>query len=60
MTIYMAVTTDKFELPVHVFDRVKDLAACYGMTRQNLNSYISRGIARKRDGVKFIRVEIEQ
>lgn len=57
MKIYMAVTNDKHELPVAVCDSAKELADRYGMRQENVFNYISRGSVRKKDGVKFVRVE---
>lgn len=58
MKIYMAVTADKFELPVAVCDTPAEIARHYRMTMENMGSYISRGTIRKKEGVKFIKVEV--
>lgn len=57
MKIYMAVTADELELPAAVRDNAKELADMYGMRRDNLYAYISHGNVRKKDNVKFVRVE---
>ncbi|MCI9596656.1 MAG: hypothetical protein HFE75_05030 [Firmicutes bacterium] len=57
MKLCMAVTNDKYELPMAVCDNAKELADMYRMRRDNLYAYISHGNVRKKDGVKFVRVE---
>lgn len=56
--IYMAVTADQYEFPVLLADSLKELSICYGMSTRNMNSYIHRKMVRKKEGVKFVRVEI--
>ena len=51
------MTNDKYELPMAVCDNAKELADMYRMRRDNLYAYISHGNVRKKDGVKFVRVE---
>ena len=55
--IYMAVTADRYELPVLLADSLKELGDRYGMTGRCINSYIYRGTIRRKEGVKFVRVE---
>ena len=56
MTIYMAVTADKYELPLGVFAGTREMAKTYGVSRQTIQTYIRRGSARR--GIeKFIKVE---
>lgn len=59
MKYYMAVTADRYELPMGIFGSVIEMAKSYGMTARTVSSYINRGTVRKRDKVKFIRVEDE-
>ena len=56
--LYMAVTADRYELPMVVYDTLTEISRSYGMTAQCMNSYIYRGIARKQDGVKFVRINL--
>lgn len=59
MKLYLAVTADRYELPVGLFDSLKELSQHYGMTSKCMNSYIYRGCARKKENIKFIKVEID-
>ncbi len=56
-TLYMAVTADEYELPTAVCESVAELAKRYGTSPRIVSSYMSRGITRRKDGVKFLRVE---
>lgn len=58
--IYMAITLDEYELPVHVTDTRREMAKIYGMTENNIGAYISRGMERVKDGVKFISIESDE
>lgn len=62
MKLYIAVTNDKFELPVYIALTPGELAERYGMSVNHLRNYISLGKV-KACGVegklKFIRVEID-
>lgn len=60
MKYYMAVTADEYELPVCVCGSAVELSRRYKMTERTMRSYLARGTVRKRDKVKFIRVEDEQ
>lgn len=60
MKYYMAVTADKYELPVNVFESLKEMAKFYGMTAACLNSYIYRGVTRKQEHVMFVRVKEDE
>lgn len=59
MTLYMAVTPDKFELPIAVESTVFDLAEMYGTTPATVLTSISRNKSGKRRGAKFVRVEVD-
>lgn len=60
MNLYMAVTADPYEFPVFQADSLRELAARYRMTSRCLNSYIYRGTTRKKEGVKFVKVHVEE
>ena len=56
--IYMAVTKDKYELPVCIADSAKELASLLGVTPNNVVSSISKhekGIYKRS---KYIRVKV--
>lgn len=56
MKIYMAVTNDKYEFPVYVTENSGELERKYNMPKNTIGAYIKRGTARKKDGVKFVKV----
>ena len=60
MKLYMAVTADKYELPTGVYRNTLEIAKRYNMTPKTVNSYICRGNVRKKDKVKFIKLEVEE
>ncbi|NBI65038.1 hypothetical protein D3Z38_18860 [Clostridiales bacterium] len=55
--LYMAVTADGHELPVAVCENAKELAEKFRMDPKRVRDYVCRGSIRKKDGVKFVRVE---
>lgn len=57
-TLYLAVTADKYELPVVVCDSAKELAYRYGIKTSSLYSAISYGLSGKYNGVKFVKVVV--
>jgi len=58
MSIYIASTTDKYELPLYVSDNLKDMAKWSGLSVTNVAVHITRKLKRK-DGIKFEKVELE-
>lgn len=42
--VYLLVTTDEFELPVFVFDRQRQIADFFGMSRNDIAGRIKRGV----------------
>lgn len=54
--LYMAVTADKYELPLFV-GNVKEVATWAGITENNLHSQISKHMSGKNRGYKFVKVE---
>ena len=58
MKLYMAVTPDKYELPLAVRDSPKDLAEAVGIASQVILNCISHNQSGKRTGMKFIRIEL--
>lgn len=59
MKLYLAVTADEYELPVCVEEDYHVLARLYGITPNCLLSQIGHGSSGKQQGVKFIRVVID-
>lgn len=60
MIIYMAVSADKYELPLYIADTLEQMANIYGVTTQ----CVYRQIKLKSNGVisgrKFVKVEIKE
>ena len=56
----MAVTADKYELPICVEDSVKKLAKWAGISENTLSSRISKESSGKTSGIKFIKVTEEE
>ena len=42
MTLYLAVTADKYELPLYVADTCKEMAKWYGVSGQKISTAISK------------------
>ncbi len=57
--LYLAVTTDKYELPLYVSDTAKGLADWSGYSSGYILSAISHDYPGKKAGMKFLRIEIE-
>ncbi len=55
--LYMSVTADKFELPLYVADSAAELALHYHVTKNAVQSSISKAHSGRTRGYKFIRVE---
>lgn len=60
MTVYMAVTPDKYELPLFLSDTQIGLAKITGYSADIIKSCISRGDSGRMRGMKFLRVAIEE
>jgi hypothetical protein len=56
--LYLAVTSDEYELPVAVADTTKELAAMTGRNHKSIKSCISRGFNGKSTGIKFLKVAV--
>lgn len=56
--IYIAVTADKYELPLFVGNG-REVAAWAGITENNLHSQVSKHKSGKNRGYKFVKVEEE-
>ena len=57
--MYMAVTADRFELPVAVAESTEELGRIFGASSDTILTYISKGIINKSwaKGLKFVRVD---
>lgn len=60
INVYMAVTTDKYELPIAVADTVKELSELTGTSTNAISSAICKKKSGRLSGKKFIRVEIDE
>lgn len=59
MTVYVAVTRDKYELPIAVSDAATGLSRMLGLKRCTVSAYLSHADHGKVKGrKKYIRVEI--
>lgn len=58
MVIWICVTKDKYEHPIHIADSVEELADKCGVTVNTIRSAISHA---KKDGrwCKYVKVEVE-
>lgn len=56
--IFMAVTADKYELPVFIADTIPELARKLKVPAASIRSSICRGDTGKTRGIKFIKVII--
>lgn len=57
--LYMAVETDKYELPLYVADTSRELADWSGLSIGYVLSSISHGYSGKKAGMRFLRIEVE-
>lgn len=59
MKLYAAVTADKYELPIAIFDTLEEIAIWSGATKSAVLSAISHGSRNPRErNYRFIRFEI--
>lgn len=56
--MYMAVTTDKFELPLAIGDTASELGMLVGVSANLIHSSISKGQSGKTRKMKFVKVDI--
>lgn len=57
--LYMATTTDKYELPLFVADSSAELSRKFGINVNTIRTNISRNLKGSVRGMKFVKVEIE-
>jgi len=58
--LYMAVTSDKYELPLGVYAYADDAAKAWGMSRKSFIETVSHKRPGKNTGVKFLKVLISK
>ena len=58
MIVYIAVTPDKYELPIVIADSLKEISLKTGVNKQAISDNISKNTNGKRIGIKFVKVEI--
>lgn len=58
MKLYMAVTPDEYELPVHVAKTVRELARLTGCKQTSISQAMCRGTSGRGLGYRFIAVEL--
>lgn len=56
MPMYMAVTADKYELPLFVADTARELAEHFGVSTITVYSAISKGLSGTKNGYRFVKV----
>ena len=54
--IYIAVTPDKYELPMAVACNTTELSRMTGIKKEYISQAISKGLNGKKQGMKFVRV----
>lgn len=60
MKLYMAVTSDELELPLFVTDKAVELAKRFNVKPKTLFTSIFHKRSRKRQGYKFIKIELDK
>lgn len=58
--LYMAVTPDKYELPLVVTETLRELSFILGTKENNLSSSLSRKRSGKKKGYKIVKVKMEE
>lgn len=57
--MYMAVTADKYELPIAFADKAKELGKLMNVSEAAVYSSITKGKSGRNRGYKFVKVDIE-
>lgn len=57
--LWLAVTPDKYELPLVIEDSSEKLGKVYGLSKKTVASMVRRGADGKRNGHKFVKVRID-
>ena len=56
--LWLAVTPDRYELPIMVCDTAEELGQKYGLSRNSIISNVKRKADGTRSGRKFVKVRI--
>lgn len=56
--LWLAITADKYELPIYVADTCKELAEVIGVSQNLISSHISKNKSGKISKVRFKKVPI--
>lgn len=59
MTYYMAVTSDKYEIPIFVTNNIEEMAEKFNVTKNGILSSISHNLNGAKKGYKFVRVVVK-
>lgn len=59
MKLYLAVTPDKYELPLAVETDAAALGRCFGVKGDTVLCSIANNLSGERTGRKFIRIEVD-
>ena len=59
-TLYMAVTTDKYELPLALFRDYKEMAKWSGRPEDSLKCAVTRNQEDKKQRCRYIKVYLEE
>lgn len=57
--MYMAVTTDKYELPIAIGDTAGELGKIVGVSPNTIHSSISKNLSGKTRKMRFVKVKID-
>lgn len=55
--LYLAVTSDKYELPIACESSAQELAKKFGVSSNLVSSSISKGLSGRYNGIKFVKCE---
>lgn len=56
--VFMAVTNDKYELPLALFETIREGANYAGMTRENFCQYVREQKVDMKNNCRYIRVDL--
>ena len=57
--IWLAVETDKYELPIAVADTAKELGDIFGVKKNTIINCVSRNRSGRENGYRYVKVRIE-
>ena len=59
MYLYMAVTADKYELPLIVSDKIGDVAKYAGVSKNAVSTVICREYPERQGKIKYVKVIVD-